>query len=531
MGLRAGDGLSPGAVRAENLDDQPPAANGVGGASTQGRMGLLGGWPATYTRGRMKPMTPELKQAMAALDAGRIEDARRLCEKMKGVPATADEALFLEGLIAFRLGRHAEAVALLERAAQIMPSSVRLHSALGLSCQAAGFWKRAADHFIQCIQLDPKSPRPFLELADMCSDTRHYEKAIGLYREALERDPKSVAGWNNLAIALRKLGRLNEAAEDYRRALDLRPEDATIHLNLSHTLLAAGRLPEGFAEFKHRWEALGLRREARPVWTGEPMPQGTLLVFAEQGLGDTIQFVRYLPLVRERVGRVILESQGPLRTLMEQSGVAHQVIGPGEPPPAHDAYVPLMHLPAIFGTTLSTIPAAIPYLKTTAQLPLPAGPAQELKVGVTWAGNRVFGNDALRSMRLPQLSLLLAMPGVRFFSLQKEVGGHDQAYFRASPLVPIMEQVKDFADTGAILEQLDLVISVDTAVAHLAGALGRPVWVLLPAPPDWRWLTNREDSPWYPTVRLFRQQEREGWNPLIPRVAAALAQFRRQARC
>jgi hypothetical protein len=259
------------------------------------------------------------------------------------------------------------------------------------------------------------------------------------------------------------------------------------------------------------------------------MPEGALLVFAEQGLGDTIQFVRYLSLVRERVGRIILESQGPLRALMEHSGLAHQVIGPGEPPPAHDAYVPLMHLPAIFGTTLATIPAAIPYLKTTAQLLLPAGPAQQLKVGITWAGNRVFRNDALRSMRLQQLSLLLAMPGVRFFSLQKEVADHDQADFRASPLVPIMEQVKDFADTAAVMEQLDLIISVDTAVAHLAGALGRPVWVLLPDPPDWRWLTDRDDSPWYPTLRLFRQKEREGWDPLIPRVAAALAQFRRQS--
>ena len=401
-------------------------------------MELIGGWPAPYTRGRMKPMAPELKQAITALDAGRIEDARRLCEKMKGGKETADEALFLEGLIAFRLGRHTEAVTLLERAAQIMPSSVRLHSALGLACQAAGYWKRAAGHFIQCIQLDPQSPRGFLKLADMCCDTHHYEKAIGLYREAIERDSKNVSGWNNLAIALRKLGRLNEAAAAYRRALDLRPEDATIHLNLSHTLLASGRLPEGFAEFKHRWQALGLRREARPVWTGEPLPQGALLIFAEQGLGDTIQFVRYLSLVRERIGRIILESQGPLRALMEHSGLAHQVIGPGEPPPAHDAYVPLMHLPAIFGTTLATIPAAIPYLKTTAQLPLPAGPAQKLKVGITWAGNRIFRNDALRSMRLPQLSLLLAKPGVRFFSLQKEVADHDQADFRASPLVPIM---------------------------------------------------------------------------------------------
>ena len=474
-------------------------------------------------------MAPEFNQAIAALDAGRIEDARRLCLKMKAVPGTADEALFLEGLIANRLGRHAEAVALLERAAQIMPPSVRLHSALGLACQAAGFWRRAADHFIQCIKLEPQSPRAFLELADMCCDTRHYEKAIGLYREAIERNPKSVAGWNNLAIALRKLGRLNEAAEAYQRALALRPEDATIHLNLSHTLLAAGRLPEGFTEFKHRWQALGLRREARPVWTGEPMPDGTLLVFAEQGLGDTIQFARYLPLVRERVGRVILESQGPLRTLMEQSGVAHQVIGPGELPPAHDAYVPLMHLPALFGTTLSTIPAAIPYLKTGAQVPLPAGPAQELKVGLTWAGNRIFRNDALRSMRLPQLSPLLAVPGVRFFSLQKEMADHDQADFRASPLVPIMDQVNDFADTGAVLKQLDLVISVDTAVAHLAGALGRPVWVLLPDPPDWRWLTDRDDSPWYPTLRLFRQKEREGWEPLIRRVAESLAQFKHRS--
>lgn len=473
-------------------------------------------------------MVPDLKQALAALDAERIEEAAQLCQKLRNVPELAEEALFLRGLIANKRGRHAEAVQLLERAAKTMPPSVRLHSALGVSCQAAGYRKRAAESFVQCIQLAPQSPPAYLKLADVCLDLRQFETAIRLYRQVVTLAPGDVAGWNNLAIALRKLGRLNEAAEAYYRALALRPEDAVIHLNLSHTLLAAGRLPEGFNEFKHRCRAPGFRRETQPMWTGERLPDGTLLILAEQGLGDTIQFVRYLRLARERVGRVILESQKSLQTLLEQSGVADQVTVPGEPPPPYEAYVPLMHLPAIFGTTLATIPAAIPYLTTCAQVRLPAGPADELKIGVAWAGNPAFKNNACRSMRLKQLLPLLAVPGVRFFSLQKEMARCDQADFCSSKLVSVMNQVQDFADTGAVMEQLDLVISVDTAVAHLAGALGKPVWVLLPDPPDWRWLTDRNDTPWYPTMRLFRQKDREGWSPLISRVAGSLAQFKDQ---
>ena len=211
-----------------------------------------------------------------------------------------------------------------------MPPSVRLHSALGVSCEAAGFRTRAAESFVQCIRLAPQSPTAYLKLADVCLDLRQFETAIRLYHQLVTLAPEDFAGWNNLAIALRKLGRLDEAAQAYQRALALRPDDAVIHLNLSHTLLAAGRLPEGFNEFKHRCQAPGFRRETEPVWTGEPMPDGTLFIFTEQGLGDTIQFVRYLRLARERVGRVILESQRSLRTLLEQSQVADRVTVPGE---------------------------------------------------------------------------------------------------------------------------------------------------------------------------------------------------------
>lgn len=490
-------------------------------------MGLPAASMPLYTRQQMNPMASELKQALAALDAGKIQDARQLCQKLGRIPARAEEALLLRGLIANKTGRHAEAVQLLDRAAKTQPPSVRLHSALGVSCAAIGQRSRAAESFVQCIQLDPHSPHAYLKLADVCLDLRQFDTAIRLYHQVIALVPGNVEGWNNLAIALRKLGRLPEAAEAYQRALALRPDDSVIHLNLSHTLLAAGRLSEGFHEFKHRCqEAPGFRPRPQPVWNGEPMPGRTLLVFAEQGLGDTIQFVRYLPWVRERAGRVILECQRPLQTLLEHSGLADQVVAAGEPPPPHEACVPLMHLPAIFGTTLATIPAAIPYLAAPSPASLPDGMGDKLKVGVAWAGNRAFRNDAFRSMRLKQLLPLLAAPGVRFFSLQKELAHQDQADFPSSNLVPLIDSVRDFADTAALLGQLDLIISVDTAVAHLASALGKPVWVLLPDPPDWRWLTQRDDSPWYPTMRLFRQIDREGWGPLIARVAGALAQFK-----
>ena len=258
------------------------------------------------------------------------------------------------------------------------------------------------------------------------------------------------------------------------------------------------------------------------MWRGEPLPGKTLFVFAEQGVGDTIHFVRYLRLARPAVGRIILACHPPLKSLLTHSHCADVVIGQEEAPPPFDRYVPLLHLPGVFNTVLESIPATVPYLVPEGAHPLPAAPAGHLKVGLTWAGNPAFLDDAIRSVPLEQFAGILGLAGVSFFSLQLDVPAPDEAFFQSSSLINAMAGVKNFEDTANLIQQLDLVISVDTAVAHLAGALGKPVWTLINRSPDWRWLLQRTDSPWYPTMRLFRQPHSGGWQPVLAQVAAEL---------
>jgi len=356
------------------------------------------------------------------------------------------------------------------------------------------------------------------------------ELAAPLYRQVAELEPENADVWKKLANTLRNLGELDEALAAYDRALVLCPDDAVAHANRGRTLLAAGRLDEGFPEFEFRWEPLGLRHYPLPVWKGDPLPGKTLFVFAEQGMGDTVQFVRFLSLARERVGTLVLECQPPLQSLLEHSRCADVVIATGEEPPPFDCHAPLLHLPSIFRTTLETIPVHVPYLTPTATVPLPATRADALKVGLAWAGNPALLDDAIRSIPLAQMADILHVPGVSFFSLQLKIPARDEAFFHSANLINMMKPGMDFEITAAIIDQLDLVISVDTAVAHLAGALAKPVWTLLPNSPDWRWLLHRTDTPWYPTMRLFRQPRSGGWQPVVTTVAAELQRLAKQKR-
>jgi tetratricopeptide (TPR) repeat protein len=467
----------------------------------------------------------ELQRAFAAFESGRPDEAEQLCRRLLDAPQPPGEVFFLLGLLANHSGRHAESLRSLERAAQTMPPSVRLWSALGGACRAVGDLPRAGEYFTRCLQLDPHCLAAILQLGDVCYDLHKMELAAPLFRRATEQDPHSLPAWTKLANSLRNLGELDAALAAYARALALAPNDPVLHANRGRTLLAAGRLAEGFREFQFRWEPLGLRHYPQPVWDGVPLPGKTLFVFAEQGLGDTLQFFRFLRLARQRVGRLVFECQPPLQSLLQASAIADHLLAAGETPPPFDAYVPLLHLPAIFQTTLETIPAAAPYLTSPVRMALPAAPAGNLRVGLAWAGNPAMRDDAIRSLPLESLAPVLTVPGVSFFSLQWKIPARDQASFRASPLVNLMETVHDFTDTAALVEHLDLVISADTAVAHLAGALGRPVWTLLPASPDWRWLLHRADTPWYPTMRLFRQPRLGAWPPVATAIAAELRQL------
>jgi hypothetical protein len=356
-----------------------------------------------------------------------------------------------------------------------------------------------------------------------------YGAAVAAYAEALRRNPADVNALTNLGVALTEQGRMEAALAVHAAAVALAPDNAAVRCNRALALLAAGDLKQGFAENEWRWQVPGMLPHgvAGPCWQGEDPAERTILVHDEGGYGDTLQFVRYVPLLAARGARVVLRVQPPLvRLLARLPGVA-AVLPRGAEPPDYDFHCPMLSLPHCFATTLETVPARVPYLRADtaraatwrARL---AGAG--LRVGLVWAGASrprmavAHAMDTRRSLPAGALAPLADIPGVRFVSLQKDHPLPDRPVL-ADP----MPECVDFADTAAVVAALDLVIAVDTAVAHLAGALGRPVWLLSRYDSCWRWLHGRRDSPWYPGLRLYRQPAPGEWAPSLREVAADLA--------
>ena len=366
-----------------------------------------------------------------------------------------------------------------------------------------------------------------------------YEEACAAFDAALDLAPGSVDAYYNLGCALGDLGRHAQAVEQFAHATAREPDHASAHWNSSSSLLALGRFKEGWAEYEWRFQSpsvldqIGRRRFDAPRWDGSPLGGGRVFIHCEQGVGDVIQMARYLPRIVERGGLPVLECQPELVRLLAASfdGIAEVVARreDGTVSAVHDCYLPVMSLPGLFDTSLETIPQTIPYISAPTELAEDwaarlAGDG--LAVGLVWAGRPSHRNDRRRSCRLADFAPLGGVPGVRFFALQKGDAA-DQAERPPDSLAiePLDSELDDFADTAGAVANLDLVISVDTAVVHLAGAMGRPVWTLLAQAADWRWMVEREDSPWYPTMRLVRQKNALGWPELMARLAADLAAF------
>ncbi|MBN8929146.1 MAG: tetratricopeptide repeat protein [Rhodospirillales bacterium] len=479
-------------------------------------------------------------------------------------PAT----LFARGNALLEAGATAEAVAAFQACARLAPGHAATRFNLGNALRAAGRPVEAAEAFLACLARDPDFAPACLNLADtlrclgllaeaetaartalhrlplepaaaFClANVRHdqgaFDEAATLYRRGLARRPDHAGALGSLGNTLRAQGDLAGSLGAHDRAVALAPEDADLRFNRATALLAARDFARGCDEYEWRWR----RRQAqprgfRPPWFGEPLDGRTILLHAEQGLGDTLHFVRYAPLVATRGGRVVLEVQPPLvRLLREMRGTA-VVCARGKALPRFDLHCPLLSLPAAFGTRLGTIPAGVPYLRPPDDL-LPAAHARlpaasALRVGVAWAGSAHADDagaqviDRRRSLPPAALLPLARVPGLRLVSLQK----HEPD--RAPPppelgLFDPMAGISDMADTAALIAQLDMVVSADTAVAHLAGAMGVPVALLSRSDSCWRWLQDRDDSPWYPTLRLYRQPSPGDWATPVARVAADLAQ-------
>jgi hypothetical protein len=356
------------------------------------------------------------------------------------------------------------------------------------------------------------------------------DEVVACCRRVVELKPDFDEAHYNLAVALKDQGKPGEAIACYRRALELTPDFAQAHLNQSMMLLLTGDFERGWAEYQWRWKTATCppRHYSKAFWDGQPLEGRAIFLYAEQGLGDAIQFVRYVALVKQRGGTVIVGCQGPLLSLFQSCGGIDRLLRKGDQLPALDIQASLESLPGIFHTALDDLPATVPYLF--------ADPAlvdrwrQELrhlagfKIGIAWRGNPRHENDRNRSIPLGCFEPLVRCGGVRLLSLQKGAGVEQlQDVAGRFPITDLGSRLEDFTDTAAAIVNLDLVIACDTAVAHLAGALGTAAWVAIPFVPDWRWLMDRDDSPWYPTVRLFRQQKPGDWAGVFDAMKAALS--------
>lgn len=509
-----------------------------------------------------------LQLGMLLQDAGRWEEAETTLCQAQALGAAAAETHYYLGLCLARGGRWEAAEAEYQRALELKPGLLDGLAALAGELKASARPAEAEAIYRQLLLLRPELAEAYNNLALLLMEQGRPAEAEGLLQHALYYRPAFAEAMHNLSCLLKAQGRLDEAAVWCARALEQQPDyaaavnhrgimalndgrndEAASDFNLAERLapeamdpvwnngivkLLQGDFAAGWDGYEYRWQAAlkAHRRDfTQPAWEGQPFAGQTLLVYCEQGCGDSIQFVRYLPAVAALGGTLLLECPPELSRLFSGLSSLVRIVPAGEELPSFDLHCPLLSLPKLLGTRLETIPAEIPYLSVpeaarSAMPVLAARPEAPLKVGLVWAGNPVHHNDPNRSLDFALLAPLFKVPNITWVILQKDRRPDHFSILAARRgwLDPLAEgAVQDFADTAALVEQLDLLIGVDTALAHLAGALGKPVWVMLPANPDWRWLTERDDSPWYSSMRLFRQPRRQAGPDVVERVEAELA--------
>jgi tetratricopeptide (TPR) repeat protein len=429
-------------------------------------------------------------------------------------------------------GQAADATAAYRQAIALHPRYAEAHFNVGTVLFDAGDITAAIDSFERALDLRPVYREALLYLATALDRAGRFEDMIETYRRAIAIRPDDAEALMFLGKALREAGRIDEAIPPLRRAIELHPDNADAHLNLAYALLADGQWPEGWREYEWRQRLVADQpRSDSPLWRGEELAGRRILIHAEQGFGDVIQFSRYLPLVAARGGRVVFECYPELQRLVSQlPGIERLVVEP-EQTVAVDLQIPLLSLPMVFGTTPDTVSRDVPYLRADSELTSAwqarfARDDQRLKVGIVWAGSRTHRMDRERSIPPRELAVLADVRDVSWVSLQKRDASASGTERLPLELTDWTDQLHDFADTAALLANLDLLVTVDSAPAHLAGAMGKPVWVLLSTASDFRWMLGREDSPWYPSMRLLRQSRRGDWAELLARVAQQLKDFR-----
>lgn len=523
------------------------------------------------SKGRTLP-PPAMETAARLYAARRLEETACSCEAAIADDPAHAEAHHLLGVVCLDLGRHEAALGALRRAVGLNPRNPHAHYHLGNALQALSRHAEAAPCYRAALALAPGTAQALNNLGNSLRALGRHDEAIACYRAAFEGDPDNPPALYNIALSLRELGRVEEAEAALRAALAgrvkpeeahrladvhqllaailvkqgrdpealdsaraaqrLRPAHPRAEWNEALILLRLGRLREGWPKYERRWELSGFRDDAEagkpppPILAADQVAGQSVLLHGEQGRGDIIQFARYAPLLAQRGARVTLAVPPDLVRLMRTLPEVGVIDAEAEPP-AHDIEAALLSLPLAFGTELGTIPCEIPYLSTDPALRAAwadrLGPRAVPRVGLCWWGSQHIPE---RSLPLPSLAPLLATAGVGWHAIQKDMTEADRTWIAAHGRVADHgPALTDFAETAALLSRMDLVITIDTAVAHLAGALGLPTWVLLARSADWRWLRIREDSPWYPTMRLFRQDGQGEWGGVIASIAKTLREW------
>jgi tetratricopeptide (TPR) repeat protein len=511
----------------------------------------------------------KLSQAVALHQRGELERAAVLYMEIIRADASNFDALHLLGVYALQIGDLPTAHSFVSRALQVNPDSAQALMHFSAILQRQGQPKPALAAIERALEVDPDSATalsncaallssqlkrsaeamPLLEKALLLApddaeawnnmgyaliDLRRYDEALPCLEESLRLKPGNALALYNQGNALQLLNRTAEAMRSYDAALAIAPDLVDARFGQSTCRLLDGDLEGGFAQYESRRLKPAYRNAAatyaQPVWLGDaPLRGKTLLAHREQGLGDTLQMCRYAPLLAAQGARVILRVQASLQPLLANIEGVHAVIDEDTPLPSFDLHIPLLSLPLALSTGIDSVPAAVPYLQAdagrAAAWQTRLGPAGGRRIGLAWAGNPRHENDAARSIPLTRFQRLL-IPGIEFIALQRDLRAAERLLLQGLPaLRSYAGQQTDFAETAALVAQLDLVVCVDTAIAHLAGAMGKPVWLLLPFAPDWRWMLEREDSPWYPSMRLFRQRREDDWDEVLDRVIEALGRF------
>jgi FkbM family methyltransferase len=501
-----------------------------------------------------------MARAHQRLATGRAEEAISAYDEVLALMPAQIEALVNKGAALRRVGRRDEAVscymqaisygadqpALWINAANALidlrrtkEASVALQAALRRAPLVVETWlalvnfllqggkERAAEMALRrVLALAPGDVGAINRLAGLASQNGSYEEALELFERARALGPLAPSSHSGFAQTLISMGRLDEAERHLRRALELNSDDLDAHLGLARLLLLKGDLAAGWVEYEWRRQKAEskLPKFDGKEWDGSPIDGKTLLVYSEQGFGDVLQFARYIPLLAKMGARVIFAVPAQLERIMQGLPGAAMVTARMKPMPAYDFHVPLLSVPKLTGIAVAKAPPGVAYLKPPAKsvnLPVPLG--TKLKIGVVWAGSPSHSNDRNRSLTLDMMLPVAALPGIAVYSLQAGPRVGDLAKRAHSALVfDLSAALKDFTDTAAIVAQLDLIVCADTSIAHLAGAFGRPVWVLMPFAPDWRWMIGREDSPWYPNMRMFRQSEPGRWDDVVARIVSEL---------